>query len=108
MSTGLFPSVTLAVLLWLPRPDRLTPSPCAKLTPESTGWLVGAFGMTMLGILLASPMLDILLLFVMPSGLVAPALPFVGNGLTGLTTPDMAFLGVGGKGERAGGIGLCI
>ena len=64
--------------------------------------------MTMLGTPLPSPMLEILLLFVMPSGLVVPTLPFMGSGLTGLTTPDMVFLGVGGKGERAGGIGLCI
>jgi len=55
-----------------------------------------------------SPMLLIRLLFAIPSGLVAPTLPFVGSGLTGLTRPDTVVLGVGGKGERAGGIGLCV
>jgi hypothetical protein len=55
-----------------------------------------------------SPMLLIRLRFALPSGLVAPTLPFVGNGLTGLMTPDIDVLGVGGKGERAGGTGLCV
>lgn len=33
-------------------------------------------------------------------------LPFSGRGLTGLMTPDMSILGVGGWGDRDGGIGL--
>ena len=33
---------------------------------------------------------------------------FGGKGLMGLTTPDMEVFGVGGKGERAGGTGLCV
>lgn len=31
-----------------------------------------------------------------------------GRGLTGLITPDMMVLGVGGCGDRAGGIGLVV
>ena len=55
-----------------------------------------------------SPILLIRLRFATPSGLVAPTLPFGGKGLMGLTTPDMEVFGVGGKGERAGGTGLCV
>lgn len=61
--------------------------------------------MTMLGAV-PSPILLILLRFAIPSGLTAPALPFVGKGLTGLMTPDIDVFGVGAKGERTGGIGL--
>jgi hypothetical protein len=63
--------------------------------------------MTILGAV-PSPILLIRLLFAIPSGLVAPTLLFAGSGLTGLMTPDMDVLGVGGNGDRAGGIGLCI
>lgn len=55
-----------------------------------------------------SPMLLMRLLFAIPSGLVALTLPFAGSGLTGLTRPDMDVFGVGGRGDRAGGTGLCI
>jgi hypothetical protein len=63
--------------------------------------------MTMLGAV-PSPKLLMRLRLAIPSGLVAPTLPFAGNGLTGLMIPDMVFWGVGGKGDRDGGIELCI
>jgi hypothetical protein len=54
-----------------------------------------------------SPMLEILLRDAKSAGLTA-WLSFPGRGLTGLITPDMAVLGVGGKGLRPVGIGLCV
>jgi len=64
-------------------------------------------GITILGAF-PSPMLLMRLLFAIPSGLVALTLPFAGSGLTGLTRPEMDVFGVGGRGDRAGGTGLCI
>jgi hypothetical protein len=54
-----------------------------------------------------SPMLEIRLRETKSAGLTA-WLPFSGKGLTGLITPDMVVFGVGGRGLRLGGIGLCV
>jgi hypothetical protein len=103
LSTGLFPSV--ADLLCplnppvLPRPGRFS-LPC----PTGNGCEVG--GITMLGAT-ESPMLEIRLRETKSVGLTA-WLPFSGRGLTGLITPDMVVFGVGGRGLRLVGIGLCV
>jgi hypothetical protein len=103
LSTGLFPSVVdLPDALSppaLPRPGRFS-IPC----PTDAGCEVG--GITMLGAT-ESPMLEILLRETKSAGLTV-WLPFSGNGLTGLITPDMVVFGVGGRGLRLAGIGLCV
>lgn len=54
----------------------------------------------------ASPILEMRLRDAISEGL-AFWLPFSGSGLTGLIRPDMAVFGVGGKGLRPAGTGLC-
>lgn len=53
-----------------------------------------------------SPILEMRLRDAKSEGLAA-WLPFSGSGLTGLITPDMAVFGVGGRGLRSAGTGLC-
>jgi len=93
LSTGLLPSL----------PDLLTPLVLPRSNVFSIGCEVG--GMTILGAAPDSPILEILLRDAKSAGLTV-WLPFSGRGLTGLMTPDVVVLGVGGRGLRPLGTAL--